>query len=220
MPRSSKTNKRHAVQPASGVASRPPQLVSNTQYRHTYRFAQSGSGSLTGVATAASLNRAAGVVVVTANTTARGIAQAVKIHRVRIWSSSKMVSGTSVAANIALDWGDVTGVTTNQFQPNTELMAASTNPSVPAFIDAAPPVGSAASFWQPIVVSNALNTTIMFRVLASTDVVVDVDLSVVLADGVPWPALTITSGGVGTLLYGSLDGVAGNYDQLGVSVVV
>jgi hypothetical protein len=169
----------------------PPQLASNVQVVHTYRF-RSTVGTMVSIGQT-NLRGIAGAVCCTANSDVRILAGAVKIHKISIWSppaSQGAVSTCSVIWSSAID-----------YLPMVELTDTTMSTAIPAHVSAVPPKGCAASFWLGAGTNNIVS------IVAPVGSIIDVHCTHVLQDdGASGSIYTVAAGTLGALYYLPLDG--------------
>ncbi len=178
------------------VIPRPPPLSANVVVRHKFRFV-STTGASTNI-TDRNLNQMFGLVCTVANTTLKGLVNAVKLHRVQVWAPPASQGG-SVTCSVL--WAS------GSFAPDVEVSDTSNSVASPAYISTVPPAGSSASFWMGETASNT-----MFTLLAPSGSVIDVEATGVLADTqAALTSYTVAAGTLGALYYPPLDGVTDLY---------
>lgn len=149
----------------SRVQNRPPQMLSNVELRHRYRFT-STSGTATAL-TPTSLMCAAGSIAVIANTLVTSVFSSVKLNRIDIWSPP---SAQGSAVTCSVDW------TGSNNSPNREYSDTSVSTATPAHVSCVPPPMSLASFWQQA------SATGLCTVTAPTGSIIDIYLSLIFQD--------------------------------------
>jgi hypothetical protein len=187
-------NRRALQNKRSGIRSiRPSQLKSNIMLSHTYRFV-STSGTSTSV-TPNTLCFAAGAICVVSNSTVASCYDSVKINRVEIYTPP---ASQGSSATCSLNW-ESSG---SGFAPNMEVSDTSVSVADPAYINCIPPPRSVSGFWNLFA-----DTSVLFTVVAPTGSIIDVHLSLILADnGVENSTNgSITTGTLGVMYYLSLD---------------
>jgi hypothetical protein len=144
----------------------PPQIRSNIELTHRYRFI-STSGTSTAL-TATSLLCAAGTVCYITNSSVVSTYSAVRVNSIEIWTPPASQGST---ATCSVDWvGGFVNVV------NREISDTSVSVTTPAHIVTGPPPMSLAKFWQ------TASTTTLCNVVAPTGSIIDVVLSLVVQD--------------------------------------
>ncbi len=190
-----------ATKTARGGGNHPPQISTNISFRHKYRFV-STNGALQTIGSN-DLCAVAGGVCTVANNTLSLIAAAVKLHRVQVWTPPA-TQGSS--ATCSLNWKSTS------FSPNLEVSDSTMSVTTPAYISAVPPAGSQASFWA---VSGSGQD--LFDLVAPSGSIIDVDLTVVLNDGVAGASYTVAAATLGVLYFLPLDGGSDVYTPVSLS---
>jgi len=173
---------------------KPPQLRSNVQLSHTYRFV-STSGTATAV-TNGSIIAASGNVCVVANSIVATMFQSFKITGLKVWSPP---ASQGAAVTCSVEW------TGSPNSPNVERSDSTVSVAVPAHIHGPPPPMSLASFWQPVVVGSG--TVTMFILTAPVGSIIDLSVDLILCDdeaSTPFQT-SVTTGVLSTIYYLSLD---------------
>jgi hypothetical protein len=174
----------------SSSQNRPPQLRSNVEVRHRYRFL-SGSGTATFL-TPQSLIFAAGSMCTVANTTCAALFGSVKLNSIEMWSPP---ASQGSASTCSVDWAGY------QNSPSREFSDTSVSVSTPARVSCRPPPMSLASFW-----SIASSATVLCTVVAPAGTIIDVSLSLILSDDdVTAATQAVATGTLGNIYYLSLD---------------
>jgi hypothetical protein len=198
---------------------RPIQFDPNTKFMSRRRF--NSASALTATCSPQSICDANGLVCTATNSTAVGIASAVRIISVEIWGPPASTAGVST---VSIDWAPTGSAQFINFSAPTEISDTSTSAAYVPYVRARPPKGSAASFWQARTKSTgAVNTDLIFTINVPTGAVVDVLFEVVLADfgrSSAIPVTNITTGTNGAFAYACLDGVAGALQPTGVNFFV
>jgi hypothetical protein len=187
--------KRRRAQAAQPMT-RLPQLKSNIQVSHVYRFVSSTNPTKLSI-TSASILGAIGVFV-TSSTTAVPIAESFKISKLVVMT----VGGTNTST-VAVQW--YAGA--NFASSTIEVSDSSLSTTVPAYVVTRPPKGSISSFWV-----NGADSVPMFEISGGEVTYIDLHVSYVLADAsfTP-PTITLTSSPTpGELYYLALDGPSSN----------
>ncbi len=170
----------------------PSQLKANVELRHRFRFV-STSGTATGL-TGNSILGAAGAIGTATNSTVQTISNSFKINQISIWSPPAS-QGSNVTCSV--DW---TGFNNT---PNREFSDTSVSVATPAYLVCSPPPQSLASFWQ------LSGTTQLCSIVAPTGSIIDVQLSLILADGSDaGVTVAVATAVIGTMYYLSLDPAA------------
>jgi len=175
----------------------PPQLNSNIQYSHRFRFL-SGTGNSTSI----TIQRLISMCGVIATTTTTGSAWvgSLRVREVEIWSPP---SAQGQAVTCSLEWVAGLGSAGTQEVSDTSMSVAR-----PAHIRTRPPRNSLASFWN-----NGGNNPQMFVLVAPTGSIVDVTVDLVMFDDeITAPTVvTLTAATVGNVYYMPLDGHGGSF---------
>lgn len=165
----------------------PMQIKSNVEFRHRYRFV-STSGTATAV-TPTSLLAAAGSTGLTVVAVAT-LCSSVKVNRIEILTPP---ASQGANATCSVEW---TGFNNS---PDREFSDTTISVATPARVSCSPPPQSLASFWQ------VPGNTTLFTVVAPTGSIIDVILSLILADGSNNAAVSVATAVVGNIYYLSLD---------------
>ncbi len=194
--RSQKQSSRGQRRPRNKNAAQPPQLSTNVVLRHRFRFKSSVDTAV--AITDRNLNQIFGAMCTVANTTLKGIVNAVKLHSVEVWTPP---ASQGAAATVSLQWNS------GAFAPDVEVSDTTISTAMPAHIKTSPPPGSSASFWMG---ESAANT--MFTLTAPTGSIIDVDVTGVLADTqAALTSYTVAAGTLGAFYYLPLDGATDGY---------
>lgn len=182
-----------------------PPLRTNIEITRTYRFRAAAATAQ--AVSAFDLLLAGGSVCTVVDTTMRSIFTSVKVHRVSMWAAplSNVTTGGG-AATVSILWNNaVTG-------SDIEDTDTSVTNALPAYISARPPADSNAAFWQ--------NTDVaLFTVEGPINTIVDVHMSLVVADGETGGAgvtISTDSFALGVVGYGFL-GSNDNYSPVGLT---
>jgi len=176
-----------------------PTIKSNVLVSHTYRF------TATNAATNVRLNQlhllsSCGVVCTVLNTTGTVIAESVRLRRIKIWSPTSTIGATQTCS---IEW--VNNSAGQLFGTTKEVSDTTTNVFSPAYLSAAPPAGSAASFWNNY---NGGTVTNICTLAYGANSVIEIHIDYVLLDdnGLKM-SYTFTSGAatLGTMYYINLD---------------
>jgi hypothetical protein len=144
---------------------RPPQIKSNVELRHRYRFI-STSGTATAL-TPTSLMCAAGTICTTVNSVCTSVFASVKINSIQMWSPP---ASQGASTTCSCEWVGFNN------SPNREYSDTSVSVSVPACVSCSPPPQSLASFWQTV------GTTSLVTLIAPTGTIIDIVLSLIFTD--------------------------------------
>jgi len=177
----------------SGQRLGPSQLKTNLEIKHQYRFTSTAATSTS--ITDTLLLSAAGVVASTA-VLGKSIFQAVKINQIEIFTPPAS-QGASATCSILFP----PSAAANYAMPR-EITDTTVSVSEPAHVLTSPPPNSAASFW------NGPSGANLFTLVAPTGSIIDVWLSLVLADGPAdynLPTATLVGASVGATYFCSLD---------------
>lgn len=174
----------------------PRQFYSNVELKHTFRF--SASSAFQQTVTPIFLAAAAGAICSVTNSTLKTIAGSVKVNFIEVWSPPPS-QGAATTCSV-----DFAGSANN---PNREYSDTSVSVTRPAHVLCNPPTQSLCSFWQ-----QASNTTSdLFTIAGGAGAIIDVGLSIVLADGDAEPSsVTVTTATLGNVYYLALDGPTSN----------
>jgi hypothetical protein len=167
----------------------PPQIRSNVELRHRFRYVSTNS-TQTGI-TPTSLLLAAGSVCTVANTTVTSFQGSVKVNRVEMWSPP---SAQGSATTCSVEWVGY------QNSPNREVSDTSVSVAQPAYVVSGPPASSLAAFWQ------VASATVLFYLVAPIGTIIDVHLSTILTDDdVASATVGVAAGTLGASYFMSLD---------------
>lgn len=178
----------------SNARRQPPQLRSNVMFNHTYRF-RSTVGTNVSI-TDTNLVESVGALCAVANTTLYNIAGSVKVNRINIWTPT---AAQGASATCDLEFNGLNN------SPNMQYSDSTISVSEGAHLSVKPPKESLAAFWQKI------TGTQVFSITAPTGSIIDVRMSIILADGVPGTAYTVAAGVAGVMYYPPLDGVSDQF---------
>jgi len=192
-------NKKNSAmrQTSNGDLTRLPQLRTNVEFKHRYRFLASNSGTYT--VTTATLGQALGMMATTA-VVAWPIVQSFKLNNIEVWSCP---STTGVGSTVTLLWGDA-GSAVNT--TSREVSDTSVSSAFPAHIRTSPPRGADCAFWQ------VLGGATLFKITVPAGAVIDLHVSCILADGQNAAASSTVFVGAtaGYVYYEPLDGRGGS----------
>jgi len=186
-----KQNKRRqAKRKMAVVHKQPPQLKTNVELHHTYRFR--ANSSFSGQITTSQIVGSLGAVCSVANTTVVALGASFKITRIEMWAPPAS-QGTDVT--VSCEWVSFGNTVTR------EVSDTSMSTSIPAHISAKPPRNSLVSFWQ---LSNA--GTGFFNLVAPVGTVIDLSVSWIMQDqDLATLSITIAAGTLGKVYYLPLD---------------
>ncbi len=174
----------------------PPQIPSNVQIVHTYRF-RSTSDTAQNISDV-DLIGIAGAVCDVANTSLALLCNSVRVHRVSIWAPPASQGASSTCS---VEWATDTGIRMVEVSDTTVSTAR------PAHVSSKPPAGSFAWFW----IGTQAGTTVM-RLNAPIGSIIDVHCTHVLLDTqAAGGSLAVAAGTLGALYYPPLDGVSDVY---------
>lgn len=190
-PRSAKGRKQQgtARRSAATVLFHPPQLKSNIQKRHKFRFI--ASSAYNGTITTKQILGAAGVIVDVLNTTGIAKNYALKVRSIEIWTPPPS-QGASTTCSV--EWVGA------GYQPNMEFSDSSNSVAQPAHIRCSPPPQSNASFW-----ANGGTTQVFLSIAVPVGSIVDLDLDLIENDGETPVTFTIATAALGATYYLALD---------------
>jgi hypothetical protein len=134
--------------------------------------------------------------IATSTTVLAGMFISFKIHRVRMWSAA--VNG---GETVSINWNSATLLAA----ANLEYSDTTMSDAFPAFLDAVPPPGSNASFW------NSPATSTLFDLVSTSSAVIDLDVSVIISDQVTTLQTVVTGPMTADQVYFlALDGPSSN----------
>jgi len=95
------------------------------------------------------------------------------------------------------------------FESNKEVSDSSTSSAYVPYVEARPPRGSSASFWQAV--GSNWSSEVFFDLALTDGSFIDLEIEYVQADGAasPTSSLAISGGSAGAVRYPSLDGYGG-----------
>lgn len=198
-----KTNKnrgarRRVIQtktPAVGRIIHPPQLKTNVQLTHTFRFQCTANGTYN--ITPDTLLLAAGSVCSVTNTTVVSLMGSCKVNYVEMWVPP---ASQGQLSTISLEW---LGLTPNE--PSIEQSDSSVSVAYPAYLRVRPPVRSLGCFWQ------TTNGNDIFQLIVPSGTLIDVNLSLVMFDqDLARASASVATGVVGETYFLALDGPSSN----------
>jgi len=166
----------------------PPSIRSNVIVHHKYRF-QGTSVNYT--FTQQNILNLIGLMART-TTVGGNLAQSFKLNFVEIWATSQSNNSSSITLRWASD--STIGNSTN------EVSETSLSSAYPSHIVARPSPSMYQSFWQ---VEGNDNTKEYFTVVASTQSIIDIDVSYILFDGLGSTSVTIADATAGRIYYPS-----------------
>jgi hypothetical protein len=171
-------------------ATHPPQLRTNIEVKHQYRFSLSGSAGSYAISDTLLL-QAAGVCAKT-TTSGAPIFQAVKLDKVEVWGNM----GSALTSATCSVLYPASGVNPMPREDSDVTVSA----SFPAHVISVPPRNTLSGFWN-----TGTNVTI-FTVTVPAQGIVDVWLSLVLNDGgSPVASATLAGASVGSVYFQPLD---------------
>jgi hypothetical protein len=190
-----RSSKRQKSGPTMMQLIHPPQIRSNPQMHHKYRFGSGSSGGGTYNITNNDILLSAGGICTVTNSTITAIFSSFRVRSVEVWGSAG-----AAPATVSINWNG-----SPVFVSNSEASDTSVSPAYPAHILARPPKESNAAFWQ-----TASSGTI-FQIVVVNDSIIDVALDLVMSDNQDVDTVTgITTGSLGTQYFLALDGAASN----------
>jgi len=175
----------------SQIHPNPPQIVSNVQVSHKYRFVSTSATST--AITPTSLLGAMGTLG-TAALTNTAYFGSVKVASIEMWAPpASQGASTTISVNFI--------GTANS--PNREYSDTTVSVATPAHLKCTPPAMSLASFWQ------VPSATALFTLIAPVGTIIDVMLTGILNDQDENPVnITVVTTAAGFSYYLSLDPVA------------
>jgi hypothetical protein len=182
--------------PNVGRIIHPPQLKTNVQLTHTYRFMCNNNGTYN--ITPDTLLLAAGCVGSVTNTTVVGIFASCRINYLEMWAPP---ASQGQLSTISCEW---LGLTPNE--PNIEVSDSSVSVAYPAYLRAKPPMRSLGCFWQ------TTNGNDICQLTVPSGTLIDVSLSLVMFDqDLARPSSAVATAVVGEIYYLALDGPSSNH---------
>jgi hypothetical protein len=173
----------------------PPQLKSNPQMRHKFRFGSGSSGAGTYNITNNDILLAAGGICTIANSTITAIFASFKVRSIEVWGYAG-----AAPATISVNWNG-----SPVFVSNAEVSDTSVSPAYPAHIIARPPKDTNAAFHQ----TSSTNTLFVLTVV--NDSIIDLELDLVMSDNQDVDTVTgVSTASLGTQYFLALDGAASN----------
>ncbi len=174
-----------------GPSNFPPAYKAQPMQTRKFRFRNVTSAANTPVYRASLLS----LISVTSNDTATVAfpIQGIRLDRVSIWATSN--NSSAVFSTVTLEWKSAQG-------PINEVSATGNN-FTPAHISCVPPSSSLAGFWS---YSNSNESDILFEVnTTAADVIIDLEVTYVLADDRCSYGTLNLAPGVATVSYLALD---------------
>lgn len=166
----------------------PPPIQSNVLFNHTYRF-KGTSPSFTFLAR--DLARLMGIVATT-TTVGYPLIQTFKLNTVEVWATTQ----SNFSSQITLRWAS-----DEAFANSTkEVTDMSLSSAYPSHVLAHPPAGTYQSMWFQ---ESTGGDTEFFHLDASTNVIVDINITGILYDGNRGTSITIADATAGTVYYPS-----------------
>jgi hypothetical protein len=169
-----KSNKGHGKKrkgqgsvPRNPSSIKPPQINTNVQMAHTYRYVSTGTFS-SGI-TPAGLLLAAGSFGQVTNTLVSSAFQSVKVNKIEMWAPPPTQGSTTT---VSVEW--ITSAAPGA--GSQEVSDTSMSTAFPAYISAKPPRNSLCSFWQQSTSAG------LFLLFAPAGTIIDIHLSLILAD--------------------------------------
>jgi len=168
---------------------RPPQIRSNIQFSHKYRFVSTSATST--AITPTSILGAAGTVGITVNTNVVVICSSFKIRSLAMWTPP---ASQGASATCSVDWVGSANA------PNVEFSDTTVSVATPAHVQCAPPAMSLAAFWQ------VAGAGTLFSLVAPVGTIIDLDLDLILTDDdVSATVIGVAAAALGVQYYLSLD---------------
>jgi len=180
------------------VVERPLQTERNIVVNHIFNF-QSATNNST-LVSVGDLLTAFGCMATAANTV-NLMYKAVRLNRIRIWTSPVTLG---VALTNGVEWlSSDSGVMTKQ------IMDSSNNPNRPAYVDTKPPNSVAAWFWRSVTNVGGGANTDLFSIVAPTGSLVEVNMTGIQSDVAfgNFGFATTAAATVSEVYYGGLDGI-------------
>ncbi len=171
---------------------RPPPFEPNVVITKTFRFASSGTATVS----PNNFDLCRLLSVGYDGTHITGLFKSIRVHRITVWTASNGSATSTASVSFYNSADNVAG------KEYSDCSLAGTNP---AYVSVRPPQGSTAWFWQSVSTS-----VTMFTLNFSDDAIVDIHMSGVLRDGAQITNLnsTVSSAVLGTIYGMGLDGTA------------
>jgi len=191
-----RSSKRARIDPSMRLI-HPPQIRSNPQLRHKYRFAVGSAGTY--IITNSDVLLACGVICTTANSVVTGIFSSFRIRSIEVWGGFVGSSTSNAPTTVAVNWNGAP-----IFVANAEVSDTSVSSAYPAHIVARPPKNTNASFWQ------TASSNSLFDLVVPTNAMIDLEVDLIMSDNQDAVTGTVTTGTLGTEYFLALDGAASN----------
>jgi len=218
MPRSRRHVNRRRPTPGLSISKKPPQLQIIPTIRTTARFVNraSASGVTNTAVTTINLINAGGILATGANT-GYPFHGFFRIRRIRMWSAPNAVTSFNQAPSIGVRWFNTVAGTLGD--TNSQDSDTSLSPNDVAFVDSAPPAGSAASWWS----GPSTNTIFNLFAAYTTAIIVDIMLDWKINDDANGAVSSVTTTNtmtVGQTYFPALDGVgSNNWVRVGLPII-
>jgi len=192
---------------------RPPTYDPNVYVKLKRRYFNGGSSSAN-PCNVATIAESLGMTCTATNSIAVSTFGWFRIRRVQIWGVPPASGGSISSA--AIIWGYQNASTQSDFSLNKDVRDTSSSTAYVPYINATPPAGSLASFWQNEIDSTGARRTgvanVLFSIACSQGSIIEIDFDAVMWDAgksVIRPSTAITSGTASAYAYAALDGVGG-----------
>jgi hypothetical protein len=181
----------------------PPQIESNLNYSHKYRFLTSASVTNVGIQDTYVLQSTGGICT-TVNSVVSIFAKSFKITKIEMWAPP---ASQGSAATISIDWLGFGN------SPNIEHSDTTLSVSHNAHVVTRPPKNSLASFWQ-----KATNVQ-LFILNCPANTVIDISVSLMMQDEeTALTTVNVATGVLGNIYFVALDQGAGTHVIVPVSL--
>jgi len=193
-----RSSKRQRIDPPMRLI-HPPQIRSNPQMRHKFRFSSGSAGAGTYIITNNDVLLACGTICTVTNSSVTAIFSSFRIRSVEVWGGFTG-SAPSGPSTVAVNWNGAP-----IFVANAEVSDTSVSPAYPAHIVARPPKNTNASFWQ------TASSNSLFDLIVPSNAMVDLEVDLIMSDNQDSLVQTgLATATLGTEYFLALDGFASN----------
>jgi hypothetical protein len=192
-----RSSKRARIEPSMRLI-HPPQIRSNPQMRHKYRFSVGSAGTY--VITNSDVLLACGTICTVTNSTVAAIFSSFRIRSIEVWGGFVGSSTANSPVTVACNWNGAP-----VFVANAEVSDTSVSAAYPAHIVARPPKNTNASFWQ------TASTNSLFDLVVPTNAMIDLEVDLIMSDNQDALVQTgLATATLGTEYFLALDGPSSN----------
>lgn len=167
----------------------PPQMSSNIQKKHKFRFV--ATSAFSGVITSSQAFGASGTIGTVTNTTVTNKNESLRVVSIEMWTPP---ASQGAAATCSVEW-----IGSNQ-SPTREISDTSISVTKPAHVFSRPPVDALCAFWQ-----TANNSFNLFNIVCPAGTIIDLNLALIECDGEQATTFAVATAVLGTAYYLALD---------------